>query len=268
MKYRQTDNQPQLLRQLADLTRLPRPVLGQQSSLPNQAIGARHQHPWVQLSYAAEGVLTVETASARLVAPPHRGVWIPPGLAHGVHCAPDTRIRSLYLLPEVVPARACGVVEISPLLRALILAFSQFEVEYDEAGAEGRLVGVMLDQLAAAPACELMLPWPADEQLAPICRYLAAHPDCQQPMKHFSAQLNVSDKTLSRLFSRHTGMSFRQWRQRSRLLAALPLLERDMRITDVAIECGYDSLSAFIAAFGELLGCTPGEYVRRNRALL
>ena len=60
-------------------------------------------------------------------------------------------------------------------------------------------------------------------------------------------------------------MSFRQWRQRSRLLAALPLLERGMRITDVAIECGYDSLSAFIAAFGALLGCTPGDYVRKNR---
>ncbi len=264
MECRQKDNQQQLLDQLAQLETLPRPVLGQRLSLPNQAIHAHHAHPWIQLSYAAAGVVTVETPRARFVAPPNRAVWIPPGLEHGVHCAAGTQIRSLYIAPAVVSCRPCEVVEISPLLRELILAFSDVEVEYDEAGAEGRLVQVMLDQLAIAPACALMLPWPDDNALAGICHYLAAHPDCRQPMSHFSAPLGVSDKTLGRYFIRHTGMSFRQWRQRARLLAALPLLEQNLRITDVALECGYDSLSAFIAAFGDLLGCTPGEYVRRR----
>ncbi|MDP5291463.1 helix-turn-helix transcriptional regulator [Oceanimonas sp. CHS3-5] len=264
MKYRQSDNQQALLDQLARLKQLPRPVLGQQLALPNQAIHARHAHPWVQLSYAAEGVLTVETPHARFVAPPSRAVWIPSELEHGVHCAANTQIRSLYVAPHVVSPRPCEVVAISPLLRELILTFSRFEVEYDEAGTEGRLVAVLLDQLNTAPACALMLPWPDNEPLAGICHYLAAHPDCRRPMSHFSAQLGISDKTLGRRFVCHTGLGFRQWRQRARLLAALPLLEQNLRITDVALECGYDSLSAFIAAFGELLGCTPGEYVRRK----
>ncbi len=264
MKCRQKDNQQVLLEQLGQLRHLPRPVLGQLQSLPNQAINTHHVHAWIQLSYAAAGVLTVNTPEARFVAPPNRAVWIPPHLSHGVHCDAGTQIRSLYIDAAALPARPCEVVEISPLLRELILTFSHFDVEYNESGAEGRLVAVLLDQLALAPACALMLPWPGHHALAAICDYLAAHPDCRRPMRYFSEQLGVSDKTLSRYFVRDTGMSFRQWRQRARLLAALPLLEQNLRITDVALECGYDSLSAFIAAFGELLGCTPGEYVRNK----
>lgn len=69
----------------------------------------------------------------------------------------------------------------------------------------------------------------------------------------------MSEKTLSRLFVQQTGLTFRAWRQRLRILVALPMLERGDRVTDVAIACGYDSMSAFIAAFRLFTGVTPGE---------
>lgn len=109
-------------------------------------------------------------------------------------------------------------------------------------------MAVLLDRLKHAQDADLMLPWPTDTGLAELCQYLAKNPDCRLSLAHFSTQLGISDKTFSRSFKRDTGMSFRQWRQRSRLLAALPLLEAGDRITDVALACGYDSLSAFIAA--------------------
>lgn len=256
------DNQEKLLQQLAALKALPRPVMGETLALPNQAIQLSHQHPWIQLSYAAEGVITVETPRARLVAPPDKGVWIPPGMEHGVIADSHVCIRSIYVRADMLPESPCQVIKISPLLRELILNFSQFPVEYDESGMEGRLVAVLLDQLALAPPCELILPWPAERRLLPVCRYLALNPDSQLPMAHFSQQLGVSDRTLSRLFVEHTGMSFRYWRQRCRLLSALPLLGKGMKVTDVALECGYDSLSAFSAAFGELMGSTPSQYTQ------
>ncbi|OXS14085.1 AraC family transcriptional regulator [Zobellella denitrificans] len=264
MKCLSTDNARALLQQLEQLPALPRPVLGHTESLPNQAIGLPHRHPWVQLSYAERGVITVETTDARYLAPPSLAVWIPPGLEHSVRLGSKTRIRSLYIAADALPARGCQVLDISPLLRELIVAFSHFPVEYDDAGAEGRLVRVLLDQLAAAPSRALLLPWPRDPRLQPLCRQLAAQPDCALPLGHFSAQLGLSDKTLSRAFRMDTGMSFRQWRQRCRLLAALPLLEQGERITDVALACGYDSLSAFIAAFRALLGRTPGDYLQQG----
>jgi AraC-like DNA-binding protein len=72
----------------------------------------------------------------------------------------------------------------------------------------------------------------------------------------------MSDKTLMRLFQRETGLSFRGWRQRARLLASLNVLEEGGSVTNTALDCGYDSTSAFIAAFKTLFGFTPGELFR------
>ncbi|MGO1794014.1 MAG: AraC family transcriptional regulator [Oceanisphaera sp.] len=254
-------SQQQLLSQLEHLTQLPRPLLGQQVSLPNHAIHAPHRHPWAQLSYAIHGVINVHTPRGQFVAPPTHGILIPPNIEHGVHCSANTVIRSLYIEARYLPWQSCQVLIIDALLKELIIAFSLFPVEYDEQGAEGRLVAVLLDRLASAKVSHLMLPWPTSPPLIDCCRYLAKHPDCCQPLAFFSTPLAISDKTLSRAFKKETGMSFRQWRQRNRLLAALPLLESGMRITDVALACGYDSLSAFIAAFKALLGTTPGEHL-------
>lgn len=256
--------QATLAKGLDGLKALPRPVYGRLDSLPNLMLGHRHSHPWVQLSHAVEGVLEVRTASGRFIAPPLRAVWIPPGMPHQVFCAPGTCIRSLYIDRRVAGAAAgrCRVVRISPLLRELIDHFSGLPEAYGEDDADGRLVQVLLDQLIAAPEVELMLPLPAEPRLRRLCRRLQARPDSPASLADWSRTLATSERTLSRLFLRETGLTFRAWRQRLRLLSALPGLERGERVTDVALACGYESLSAFIAAFREQFGATPGEFFR------
>lgn len=250
------------MRELRTLRSLPRPVYGHALGLPNRAIALRHRHPWAQLSYAASGVIEVVTDDARYVAPPLHAVWIPDGVPHAVHSAAGTEICSLYVQPAALKERgsACRVVAVTPLLRELIRTFGTYPVEYDEDGEQGRLVAVLLDQLAAAPETDLAVPWPADARLRRICRGLQAHPDSATTLAEHAQRLGVSEKTLSRLFARETGLTFRAWRQRLRILAALPLLERGDRVTDVAVVCGYDSMSAFIAAFRWFTGVTPGEF--------
>ncbi|MDX1267553.1 MAG: AraC family ligand binding domain-containing protein, partial [Oceanisphaera sp.] len=159
------DHQQQLLNRLGNLHQLPRPVLGQEMSLPNIAIAVPHRHPWAQLSYAISGVVQVETHGGHFVAPPNRAVLIPPGIEHGVTCPPGTRIRSLYITAGMLPRQHCQVLEIDALLKELIVAFSRLPVEYDQQGADGRLVAVLLDRLSQARPCKLMLPWPEDERL-------------------------------------------------------------------------------------------------------
>ena len=231
-------------RSIPGLPSLPRPVYGRVESLPNRTLTYRHSHPWVQLSYAIAGVLEVHTDAGRFVAPPQRAVWVPAGLPHRVFSAPRTEMRSLYIDCAAVAwaPPGCRVLRVSPLLR--------------------ELVQVLLDQLRAAPEVDLMLPLPQDERLQALCRRLQERPERQETLAHWSARLGVSEKTLSRLFQRETGLSFRAWRQRLRLLAALTPLERGERVTDVALACGYDSISAFIAAFRQQFGCTPGEFFR------
>lgn len=269
MKHRQRDISTAGIDELRTLRALPRPVYGHVLGLPNQAIGQRHRHPWAQLSYAARGVIEVVTDDARYMAPPLHAVWIPAGSPHAVHSFQGTEIRSLYIAPGALGGAHddCRVVAVAPLLRELIRAFGDYPVEYDEAGQQGRLVGVLLDQLASAPEAGLAVPWPADPRLRRICRELQAHPESSRTLSEHARRLDLSEKTLSRLFLQQTGLTFRGWRQHLRMLSALPMLERGDRVTDVAVACGYDSMSAFIAAFRLFTGVTPGEFFPGRAAM-
>ncbi len=265
--YRQKDKNGSAtsLQAVNQLARLPRPLYGHRDSLPNQAITELHQHPWGQFSHTLKGLLQIETPSARYLAPPGQAVWIPPGQEHAVMPSGNPEIRSLYISDSHLPlsGSGCQVVQVSPLLRELIKAFSHFPPEYDLQGEEGRLAQVLLDQLAQAPKMPLVLPWPKDRRLLRLCQQLQDEPCLQQGLDTYGLQIGVSGKTLTRLFYRETGMSFRQWRQRCRILAALPLLQQGLRVTDVALSSGYSSQSAFVAAFREQLGQTPGRFFKK-----
>lgn len=247
---------------LAGLNRLPRPLYGHVESLSNRVIGYRHSHPWIQVSYAVRGVLEVATEKGRFVALPHRAIWVPAGVPHQVYASRETQIRSLYVDPQAVSrsSDACFVLEVSDLLRELIREFSALPEDYALEGPEGRLAAVLLDRLAAAPATTLSLPWPSEPRVLAICQALQARPGADDALDDWARSLSVSRKTLSRLFVHETGLGYRQWRQRLRLMHSLPLLERGQSVTDVAFDCGYGSVSAYIAAFKAQFGCTPGEF--------
>ncbi|RCV90275.1 helix-turn-helix domain-containing protein [Billgrantia montanilacus] len=61
-------------------------------------------------------------------------------------------------------------------------------------------------------------------------------------------------------------MGFAAWRQQARLLAALPMLAAGRSVTVVSQEVGYESPSAFIAAFRRSLGASPGRYFNTSLA--
>ena len=247
---------------LSALTDLPRPVYGHAESITNQALNFEHAHPWWQFSYASHGILEIHTADGKFVAPPQRAVWIPPTVLHQVRCFSQATIRSLYIQPNALqlPNRHCQVVAVNALLSALIQRFSQLPTHYPQHGAEARLVAVLLDELTTAPPSDSMLPLPTDCRLRHITEHLEHTPDDATSLAAWAHQLTLSEKTLSRLFKQQTGLSFRQWRQRLRLLSALPLLEQKTSVTEVSFICGYDSVSAFISAFKDYFGKTPGDF--------
>ena len=249
---------------LDSLKQLPRAVYGHHSGLSNHAIREPHSHVWGQLSYPSHGVLDIRTDNAHYVALPQQAVWIPAGVRHGVMRSSHAELCSLYIRHDAAPWQdeQCRVIEVSPLLRELLQHFRQLPEHYDEHSADGRLVQVLLDVLGQAVDCSFKLPWPDEPRLQPLCLALQQQPDDNRSLESWAEQLNVSSKTLSRLFIRQTGLTFRAWRQRLRLFSALPRLERGERVTDVAIACGYDSVSAFIHAFGQQWGRTPTEFFR------
>ncbi|WP_085620169.1 AraC family transcriptional regulator [Thalassospira alkalitolerans] len=243
---------------------LPRSVYVRVSDMPAGYYVTTHSHDWNQLLYALDGTMTVVTEAGMWIVPPQRAVWVPPHVEHAVTCTGFTRARHLYIGRDVavdLPDR-CMVLEVSPLLRELIRAATKIPIEYDEDGAEGRLIRVMLDQLKAPKNDNLHLPAPKDPRLARICEQLQADPADNRTLDEWSRACGASSRTLARLFQRETGMPFRDWRQKLRLLYALEKLAHDRPVTEVALDLGYESTSAFIAMFRKATGKTPGSYFR------
>lgn len=253
---------PDARRFIPALSALPRPLYARAESLNAGSWTPTHRHDWVQFSYAISGVLGVHTEQGSFFAPPQWAVWIPAGLDHEVVTSTRAEMRSLYIRTEDslwAPDR-CRVLEVTPLARELIKSFCLLPVDYPQPDShEARLVQVLLDQLASLPEVGFSLPLPRHFRLLALCNELVAEPGQSITLSDWALRLNMSEKTLMRLFQRETGLSFRGWRQRARLLASLNALEEGESVTSTALSCGYDSTSAFIAAFKGLFGSTPGD---------
>ena len=76
----------------------------------------------------------------------------------------------------------------------------------------------------------------------------------------------MAGRSFARRFAAETGLPLSAWRRRARMLLAIERLAAGAPVTDVALEAGYDSLSAFIHAFRRDLGCTPGQYFGAGEA--
>lgn len=111
---------------------------------------------------------------------------------------------------------------------------------------------------------ECYLPYASSPGLLAILETLQAEPGNNQPLAHWALQVHVSERTLARQFVRELGMSFGEWRQRLRYLAAIEALETPRSVQEIAFDLGYSSGSAFIAMFARQAGCTPEQYRRSH----
>jgi AraC-like DNA-binding protein len=241
---------------------VPRPVVALARDLPAAHEIDWHAHPRFQLVYAARGVMTVDTRDATWVVPPQRAVWMPPTVEHRLKASGAVQLRSLYVRPDAAARmpKTCEVLEVTPLLRELIVRATDLPLEYDMRGPAGRIMRLLLDELAVLSRLPYHLPVPKVAPLAAICRALLDAPDEAATLPEIAGKEGLSSRTLARHFRRHTGMSFAEWRRRARLLRALAWIAEGRPIVEVALELGYESPSAFSAMFRRELGAPPSSF--------
>ncbi len=221
-----------------------------------------HRHASHQLLFASSGAMTVTGDRTSWMIPTGRAVLIPAGSPHAIRMWGDVAMRSLYF-PVSAPApafniEACRVISIGPLLRELILRIAELGALDSREPAESRLMSVLMDELAAVRIEPLLLPLPADERALTAANHVLTNPAEDATTDGVARRSGLSARTLERLFRAETGMSFGLWRQKARLLESIRLLAQGGSVTDAALDSGYSSVSAYIAAFKQTFGCTPG----------
>ncbi|MGD9599286.1 MAG: helix-turn-helix transcriptional regulator [Steroidobacteraceae bacterium] len=238
------------------------------SEYPAGFVEDRHSHRRAQLLYACTGVMSVTTVAGNFVVPPQRAVWLPGGIEHEVYFRGRASLRTLYIEPQSgarLPAN-CRVIEVSELLRSLILEAVHLPIEYEVQGRGGYIMALILAEIARMPEAPLYAPVPTEARLARVCREVLKDPAKEERLDELARAAGMSRRTLTRMFRRETGMSFLAWRQHVRLLEALSRLAIGQPVNTVAFDVGYQSSSAFTAMFRRAFGTTPSNYFAEGAA--
>lgn len=241
-----------------------RPLAAMEIDYSNGMSTGSHAHPRGQLLHAIEGVMIVRSEEGIWVVPPNRAVWLAANLEHDVRMCGKVKIRTVFVDPEAsshLPKASC-VMAVSPLLRELIVAAVGIPRDYVYGSRDERLMNLLLDELRQLDIVPLHLPMPRDVRLREVCEILATRPDDLSTVQQWAARIGITPRTIHRLFSVETGMSFGQWREQARLLRALEQLALGRRIIDVAFDSGYASQSAFTAMFRRHFRMPPGAFYR------
>lgn len=220
-----------------------------------------------QLLYAISGTLLVETAAGRWLIPPNRAVWLAAQEEHTVVMRSHTKVRSLFIKTDAICTKMPNtsyVINVSPLLKELILETTLLPVDYQKDNYATLLVNLLLEALKRQTSLNLLLPWPKDARYHNICEYLIHHPTDSRSIPKWANELHISAKTFERQFVKLTGISFGKWRQQARLLYSLEALSEGLPITHIAFQFGYSSHSAYTAAFKDFFGQCPSDFIQKT----
>jgi AraC-like DNA-binding protein len=226
-----------------------------------------HSHERAQLLYATEGLMRVQTEVGVWILPPRRALLIAPGVVHHWTSVGKVTIRTIYIEASAAAAfgDGCRVIEVSPLLRELILALLNEPIEYPIPGRGEHLAMLILSELAAAETVPIAIPWPRDRRLLAVCSAIMENPANARNIEHWADQAGASARTLIRLFPKETGLHYRQWVQQVHLAEAFGRLAQGQGVGEIAKALGYASPSAFSAMFRRILGKTPQHYLTEWR---
>jgi transcriptional regulator GlxA family with amidase domain len=178
---------------------------------------------------------------------------------------PVTTASVLFDTAFTPPLRASlAVVDLTPLARSLITECSQWT---DEDAALDEYALAMFRALAAATWALAEHPSPTHMptgRSAEVRRALAITAERLADDPRFvdiADDVGLASRSLARRFEQELGMTWRSTLRRLRVLRAIEQLAgTDHSVTQIAMDVGYSSLSAFQAAFRDLIGQTPTEY--------
>ena len=220
-----------------------------------------HTHADHQLAWAASGVLTVRTAASTWALPPTRALWIPAGLPHETLSDRTATMRTLYIRPDLCPISWPDFTPVaaSPLLAELI---GYLENPGLDPARRQHAEAMLVDLLQPVAMTTIEVRMPAEEPARAVADALAADPADGRTLAEWGREVGASARTLARAFAAETGLPFGRWRALLRLQAAIADLAAGEPVGNVARHVGYESASAFVAAFRRETGMTPAMYFR------
>ena len=241
-----------------------RAIVTKRSTYPNRHHIGPHWHSRAQFMYAVAGTMRVRARRRVWMIPPSRALWVPSHTVHELQMHGIVEMRNVYVnsdWAQGMPA-SCVVLNVTPLLRELVLRAVTLPVNYDVDGDEALLMSLLMAEIRRLPQCALELPLPESEDLTGLCERILSDLSQRQPCDFDASIMKTSTRTLYRRFLKETGITFARWKQQARLLESVRRLAEGISVTTVAFDLGYESASAFSTMFRRSLGVAPRSFLK------
>ena len=105
------------------------------------------------------------------------------------------------------------MLDVTPLLRELIVTAVDHGPSYDNDSPQGRIAGVILDQIREKPTARCAADAVGAENTS-TGTGLLKDPADNRDLAALASEVGASKRTMTRMFPKETGLSFRDWRQR------------------------------------------------------
>ena len=149
---------------------------------------------------------------------------------------------------------------VTPLLRSLLDAAFATDTGPEKAAL---LVRLMLHELTETADAPTFLPLPTSLVGRRVADLAFGDPQNRLDVSELASRTATSVRTLSRLFPAETGLTFKAWRQRARIVHAMDQLAKGNAIARVSAEAGFASTAAFSCAFRQVTAMTPTTFLGR-----
>jgi AraC-like DNA-binding protein len=226
-----------------------------------------HRHPYHQLLYSFSGITRLETKDDLWLLPPQRAAWIPAGVRHRTTLH-RVSAASIYFKPKqyaFAELKRIAIFTATPLLREMISFCQRWKNQprTRDPLAESFFQSVALYcRELAAVRLPYRLPRGESSPVRSAIDFSLAHLDAVE-IAQVAAAAGQSVRTLRRHFRAETGLTWRDFLTRARLLRAMELLTGGKHnVTEAAFACGFNNLSAFSQAFSAFTGQNPGAFRR------
>lgn len=237
----------------------------ERGSKPRGGGGQLHAHDEAQLTFAASGVVQIHTAEGRWLVPSQLGVWIPAGVSHRVEVLTDAELWMVHWAPDVArawappaPLERTFALRVTPLMHSLLGAAFADDTTPQKTELVVRLMLHELTETAHAPT---FLPLPASAVGRRVAAVCFGDPRHALNLDEIASRAATSVRTASRVMQAETGLTFKVWRQRARIVQAMDQLSRGKTISQAASELGFASTASFSSAFRQVTAMTPTAFI-------
>lgn len=99
-----------------------------------------------------------------------------------------------------------------------------------------------------------------------ILKYLSTHLEPETTSKMVAERFFLNQSYFSEYFKKMMGVTFTEYMRELRISKAVQLMEAgEDKIVDVALACGFSSVSAFYTAFSKVHGMPPKKYISQKK---